>query len=235
MEIKKPINKSLSIQVANELEKQIANGTWKVGSKIPSESELMSLFGVSRNTLREAIRFLVISGVLDTRQGDGTYIITETVFNASIKKRLEQEKLSHILETRIILEPHIVEMASIRRTDQEMIELKKYHEYLLQSFEVSWGNYVESDIKFHRHLAKMCHNPLLEDLYRAISEFLPQYITENFLTFCDENIDLFLHKNLVTAIEKRDKNAAREITERMLNIEKDMLIKPSLPTSNSEE
>lgn len=233
MEIKKPLNKSLSIQVANELEKQIANGVWKVGSKIPSESELMNLFGVSRNTLREAIRFLVISGVVDTKPGNGTYIITETVFNASIKKRLEQESLSHILETRIIIEPNIVEMAANRRTEDEMIELKKHHKNLLQSYEVSWSNYVEADAKFHRHLAKMCHNPLLEDLYRAISEYLPQYIIENFSAFCDENIDLFLHKKLVIAIEKKDENIAREITECMLKMELDMLInsKQSIPIS----
>lgn len=224
MNIKKPINKSLSIQVANELEKQIANKVWKVGNKIPSESELVNIFGVSRNTLREAIRSLVIMGVLDTRPGDGTYIINETTFSALMKKRLEQESIKYIIETRTVLEPQVVELAAIRRTEQELIELKNLHSELLQNFEVSWENYIESDITLHRQLAKMCHNPILEDLYKAITEYMPQYIKQNFSVFTNEYLDLFLHKKLIIAIENSDKITARELTQQMLEIEKDMII-----------
>ncbi|ADD68849.1 GntR domain protein [Denitrovibrio acetiphilus DSM 12809] len=223
MEIKKPVNRTLSIQVADELEKQIAAGNWKVGSKIPSETELMELFGISRNTLREAIRFLVISGVLKTKPGNGTFIITESVFNASIKKRMEHESLNYIVETRTILEPKIIEMATRRGSDKEIGELRKLHNQLISNYENSWENYVDADTKFHRHIARMCHNPFLEDLYRAIAEYLPEYIIENFQKFCDENLDLFLHKDLIDAIENRNTERAVELTEYMLELEMDMV------------
>ena len=56
------------------MERAIASGVWTVGEKIPPEPELMAHFGVSRNTLREAIQALIHGGVLQARQGDGTYI-----------------------------------------------------------------------------------------------------------------------------------------------------------------
>lgn len=224
MEIKKLVNKSLPIQIADALEQQIANGEWKIGSKIPSESELMEIFGVSRNTLREAIRFLVISGVVDARPGDGTYITTDSVFNASMKKRLAKENIAYILETRLIFEPQLVEIAAIRGTDEELKELKKHHEELLVGYDNSWGNYVQADISFHCLLAHMCHNPLLEDLYCAISEHLPQYLKQNFPALYNDNLNLFLHKDLMAALEKRDGTSARKITETMIKLEMQLLI-----------
>lgn len=223
MKIKKPKNKSLSIQVAEELEKQISKGMWKVGSKIPSETELMELFGVSRNTLREAIRFLVITGVLDTRPGNGTYIITKNVFNASMKKRLQNEKVTHVLETRLLLEPRIVELAALRGTSEEIEKLEDYHKNLVNSYKNSWGDYIKADIKFHSHLALMSHNPLLADFYRAISEFLPKYISDNFLKFTGDKLDLYLHKDLVILIKERNAEKAKEITEDMLENEIKMI------------
>lgn len=219
MNIVKPKNKSLSLQVAEELERHISSGEWKVGGKIPTESELMEIFEVSRNTLREAIRYLVITGVLDTRPGNGTYIITENVFNASMKRRLENEKITHILETRMLLEPEIVNLATIRGSDEDINELVAYHHDLLESFERYWKDYVEADIKFHNQIAIMCNNPLLADFYRAITEILPQYIQDNFLSLCNDNKDLYLHKELVEAIKSRNGEKAKKITGRMLTME----------------
>ncbi|MDD4781054.1 MAG: FadR/GntR family transcriptional regulator [Tissierellia bacterium] len=225
MKIVKPKNKSLSLQVAEELEKQISLGSWKVGSKIPSETELMELFGVSRNTLREAIRYLAIIGVLDTRPGNGTYIITENVFNASMKRRLENEKLSHILETRMLLEPEIINLATMRGTDEDINNLVICHNNLLNSFENYWTDYVEADIKFHSQIADMCKNPLLADFYRAITEALPEYIHDNFLKLCNDNKDLYLHKELVDLIKIRDGEKAKDITSLMLSMEMKLIEK----------
>ena len=216
MEQSKLVNKSLSVQVADELEQRIASGEWPLGSRIPSESELMALFGVSRNTLREAIRYLSIAGVVDVRPGDGTYILTKTVFNASLQKRVEKEDVVHVLETRGILEPPLVEMAAQRRSAQELETLRDYYQNMLDSYQQQRPDYIDNDIKFHLQISRMCHNPLLTDLYRAIANFLPQFLEKGFYTFAFGDLDLFLHKDLFDCIVRGDGATARRLTERMV-------------------
>ena len=64
----------LSRQVSDKLEQMIEKGEYHVGEKIHTEIELMDIFQVSRNTIREAIQSLTSAGVLEVRQGDGTYV-----------------------------------------------------------------------------------------------------------------------------------------------------------------
>src|SRR3954447_7608676 len=62
-------------QVIEQLREQIIAGTWAIGSRIPTESELAQLTGTSRNTVREAVQSLVHAGLLERRQGSGTYVL----------------------------------------------------------------------------------------------------------------------------------------------------------------
>src|SRR5690606_31355336 len=79
---------SLVDQVAGRMEALIDAGEWPVGERIPTEMELADQFEVSRNTLREAIRALVHAGLLQTRQGSGTYVSSSSVLEAAIRKRV---------------------------------------------------------------------------------------------------------------------------------------------------
>ena len=81
---------SLSEQVANQLEKMIENNVYKINERIPTEVELIECFNVSRNTIREAIRELVSAGILEVRQGDGTYVRANNRFDATISKQLRE-------------------------------------------------------------------------------------------------------------------------------------------------
>ncbi len=69
-----PRRAGLSDQVIAELRNQITSGEWPVGSRIPTEPELVEQLGVARNTVREAVRALAHNGLLDIRQGSGTYV-----------------------------------------------------------------------------------------------------------------------------------------------------------------
>ena len=104
MEIKKPIKQSLPKQISIQIEKAIKDGIFKVGEKIPSEPELVKSFEVSRNTIREAIQSLIQAGVLESRQGNGTYVLTNDRFEANILTRLSSSKISEVHEVRISLE-----------------------------------------------------------------------------------------------------------------------------------
>lgn len=212
--------KTLATQLAELLEETIKNGGWKVGEKIPSEPELAELYGVSRNTLREAIHYLVISEVIDVRPGDGSYIKNRTTFEATMNKRLATEDVSNIIEVRRLIEPDICAMAATRRTEDELKELEKKHKTLIESYEEQKSDYIEADIALHMQIAEMCHNPLLCDLYRAVINYYPLFLKDNFLSFLEnEHLDTYLHKELVMCIKNGDAETAKTLTEKMIQSE----------------
>ncbi|WP_347037594.1 GntR family transcriptional regulator [Glutamicibacter halophytocola] len=69
-----PMRRPLADEVAAKLQDGVAQGRWPVGERIPSEPELMAEFGISRGTLREAIKALARTGMFEVRRGDGTYV-----------------------------------------------------------------------------------------------------------------------------------------------------------------
>lgn len=216
----KLIKKTLATQLAELLEEAIKDSEWKVGEKIPSEPELAEAYGVSRNTLREAIHYLVISGVIDVRPGDGTYVKHRTAFDATMKRRLATEDVTNIIEVRRLIEPDICAMAARRRTDSEIKELEEKHRALIVSYEEQKPDYIDIDIAFHMQIAEMCHNPLLRDLYRAVINYYPLFLKDSFLSFLEnENLDIYLHKELVLFIKSGDAEGAKKLTEKMIENE----------------
>lgn len=223
MNQKKPeklTKKTLATQLAELLEESIQNGSWAVGDRIPSEPELAERYGVSRNTLREAIHYLVIAGVLDVRQGDGTYVKNRTAFDATMQKRFAAADAANIIEVRRLIEPELCAMAARRRTPGEMKSLEQKHRRLLESYENQRPDYIETDIEFHMQIARMCHNPLLRDLYRAVISYYPLFVKDSFLSFLEnEHLEVYLHKDLLRLIREGDADGARELTARMIESE----------------
>ena len=163
MEIKKPVKQSLPKQITIEIEKAIKNGIFKVGEKIPSEPDLVKKFEVSRNTIREAIQSLIQAGVLESRQGDGTYVITNDRFEANILTRLCDSKVSEINEVRSSLEKEIVKLAALRRTDDDLKQMKKALDKV-NSIKDSFEENSQADLELHLAIAKASQNPIFVDL-----------------------------------------------------------------------
>lgn len=109
---------TLSAQAADQLREQIASGRWPVGSRIPSEHELVAILGISRNTVREAVRALVHLGLLEARAGDGTYVRVASEMEAVLLRRAATAHLSEVFELRAVLEEHAAGLAAQRRTDR---------------------------------------------------------------------------------------------------------------------
>ncbi|MFL6532108.1 MAG: FadR/GntR family transcriptional regulator, partial [Pseudomonas sp.] len=68
------IKRSLVDQALEQLRQRISDGVWAVGQRLPTEPELVAELGISRNTVREAMRVLAFSGLIEIRQGDGSYV-----------------------------------------------------------------------------------------------------------------------------------------------------------------
>lgn len=119
MKLQKPKRETLSAQIVQQMEQCIEEGVWPVGSKIPSELELMDEFGVSRNTIREATLSLVHAGLLRSQRGGGTYVARSDRLDAALQDWLKSSSLSEILETRLVLETSIVRYACQRSTEED--------------------------------------------------------------------------------------------------------------------
>lgn len=209
---------SLSKQVSDSLEQMIEAGEYKIGEKIPPETELMELFDVSRNTIREAIRALTSAGILVVKQGDGTYVKSANRFNASMNLKYKQLPFDDVSEARHAMEITISQLAAERRTDEDLESIRlAFHNRKDANHSIEEDSI--ADFNFHKAIAKSCHNSIIYDLYMSISSFIQEQIlskNENPST----NSDLMdsLHEDLFHAIENKDPEKARIAIESFLKI-----------------
>src|SRR3982751_5688770 len=93
-----PRAETLSGRVIARLRQQITSGGWRVGSRIPTEPELVAELGVARNTVREAVRALAHNGLLDIRQGSGTWVIATSELAGVMQRRFSAADPQHVTE-----------------------------------------------------------------------------------------------------------------------------------------
>ena len=161
--------KSLADMVAEQLRQQITEGVYGIGDKLPTEPELMKTFRVGRSSIREAVKLLVNMGVVQVRQGSGTFVAEASddnrgSINMSIADRTELD------EVRKILDIAIVEKAVARRTEKDK-------ERMQSSLEARKANAkngllkecIEADLNFHIAIADATYNRILADIYLSAS------------------------------------------------------------------
>ena len=197
----------LSKQVSDQLEGMIESGEYQVGDRMPTEPELMEIFQVSRNTIREAVQSLTWAGLLEVRQGDGTYVRASNRFLANMKQQYAKVSLDDITEARNALEVTLAHLAAERRNEQDLAEISA----TLAKREELTDNIKENthaDIEFHMSIARASHNSILMDLYQSISDYLESHIAKKHMetSFDCAAVDA-MHEDLYTAI--RDGNSAR--------------------------
>ncbi|MCZ1009956.1 GntR family transcriptional regulator [Streptomyces lydicus] len=111
---------SLVESATDEIRAQIVSGAWPVGSRIPPESALSETLGVSRASVREAVRSLVHAGLLEPRQGDGTFVLCDDDSALALRRRLERAELSHVTQVRQGLDVVAARQAAQHRTDRQL-------------------------------------------------------------------------------------------------------------------
>src|SRR5699024_7248800 len=154
--------RSLVDSVVEQLRTAVEAGRWPVGEKLPVESALAESLSVGRNTVREAVRVLVHTGLLDTRQGDGTYVLSR-VDPAESLRRLRRTSLRDQLEMRIALEAEAARLAAKRRYTDDL----KAMQSALAARRQAGSNVDERivhDHRFHTAVITAAHNPALTAL-----------------------------------------------------------------------
>jgi len=195
-------------QVIAQLRDQISSGEWPVGSRIPTEPDLAAALGVGRNTLREAVRALAHLGLLESRQGAGTYVRADSELAGAVRRRLATAELRDATEVRRGLEVEAARLAARRRTDTDLAALRA----ALAARDDAWARhdaelFVETDARFHHAVADCSHNPMLIELYADFGVPLRDVLH----TCVGEQVrpDEYLsHTGLVEAIAERDETRA---------------------------
>ena len=110
--------------VIEQIRQLVGSGEWPVGQRIPNEGELVKSLGVGRNTVREAIRALAHTGVLEVRQGDGTYVRATSEVSGALR-RLCGSELRDIIQVRRALEVEGARLAATNRTAEDIANMER--------------------------------------------------------------------------------------------------------------
>jgi DNA-binding FadR family transcriptional regulator len=157
-------------QVIEQLRSAVRQGEWPIGERIPTESALASSLGVGRNTVREAVRALSHSGLLEVRQGDGTYVRATSEVSGAVR-RLCGSELREVLQVRRMLEVEGARLAARERTRAELAKLRSLHdERDAAQRDARFADFVRVDAEFHLTVVACGHNALLTELYRGLTE-----------------------------------------------------------------
>ena len=216
--VTKIVKKSLSNQIADDIEQRIKLGEFKVGDKLPTEPELVSTYGVSRNTIREAIQSLTRPGILETRQGDGTYVVATERLQVELYNVMDSTTNKNVFEVRNMLENYIVERAICNATEEDLQNISNALENRKAEID-SIPEKTQADLDFHMSIAKATHNDLLVEMYKHVSKYFNEFIYDKIYRktknqgYIDE-----IHDSLFVAIKERNKSKAKDCINKIIEI-----------------
>lgn len=155
---------NLTDSAADSLRAEIVSGRWAVGERIPNETALTDLLSVSRGTVREAVRALVSQGLLDTRQGSGTYV-RSAVDPSAVLDRVKRAGLRDQWETRAALDAEAARLAALRHTPADLVKMRRLLEARGTVADGGHEAFIRRDIAFHKAVVGASGNRAMIELY----------------------------------------------------------------------
>jgi len=203
-------NEKISNKILKQITQLIKDGELKPGEKLPPERQLAKMMGVSRPALRQTISMLEAMGIVESRQGDGNYILPyqNKIFNPIILSFYAAHgNMDDILEVRYILEVQNVKIVARKRTEEQLAVLDE----IISRMECpkTLEERVLLNNEFHHELIKISGNPLLINFYGSIIDLIGEQISTT-----DGSNFYSSHKDILQMI--RDKNSDGA-TKKMLN------------------
>ncbi|MCU1424974.1 MAG: transcriptional regulator, GntR family [Microbacteriaceae bacterium] len=205
-------SESVSVVLAAHLERLIATGEIRPGTKLPSERELAASMSVSRSSLREAMHELESKHLISRVQGRGTVVLPPT---AGVLELLAlsagETEGDHAAELRSIIEPSVAGLAATRATPANLLQLRNVleqsHENLLQA------ESLRLDVEFHLLLARAAQNPLLTALLMMAGEWTNEVRQHSHATKEGRRMSVRGHRAICDAVQAHDGLAARQAME----------------------
>jgi GntR family transcriptional repressor for pyruvate dehydrogenase complex len=209
-----------AMQVIRYLIDTLAAGGFSIGKRLPSERQLSSALGISRSAVRDAVQSLGLLGILERRQGDGTYLLSpDSDFLPTLIEwalLLGDRRVMDLVEARKMLETGLAGLAATRRTEDQLRALRA----LIESMKEPGLNaeaYIELDVRFHLCIAEASHNMALVDMLRSITSVLRVWMTQA-LESGNIRSSLEWHRKIFRAIERKDAEAAQAAMRSHLDV-----------------
>ncbi|MFA5536356.1 MAG: FadR/GntR family transcriptional regulator [Bacillota bacterium] len=229
----KPIEQLKTSQIiAKQLTKAIENGDLKPGDKLPAERILAQQLNVSRTSLREALRALEITGMINSRVGDGTFVsktLPTNMYSAisEMISLLEEASADEIIEARKPFECQVVRLAAQRATSEDIKKLEsiiqQMHEELRQG-----KDGLDKDKEFHLCIAEATHNRVfiqfMNDIVALMGAKIWNFVRDKILEQPGHSKSYFEeHRAIYLAIKERNPDKAhRAMEDHMNRVEKDI-------------
>ena len=199
-------------EIVSQLYGLIRNGHLKPGDRLPPERELAQQFGVSRASVREAMRLLDQKGLVDIKPGAGTFVtedVVEAIVQAFSNLLAESEDgAGDVFEMRLLLEPHVASLAAQRATDADIERLRRILKEQGTDIETG-GTGVAYDTAFHFAIANTTNNSALVAVTHAISDILSQSREDSLMSPERSQKSLRSHLQILAAIESGDPEATQ--------------------------
>jgi GntR family transcriptional repressor for pyruvate dehydrogenase complex len=210
MKIQKIKPKRVSDQVLEQMKRQIIDGYWKSGEKIPGEIELTQLFDVSRVSIREAIHRLVGMGVLTIKRGEGTFVsevLPKDIFHMLLPLLMvNKADLRQVLEFRSIIEVESAKLAADRRTSEDLKELSVVIDKMKET-KNDLEEFAKWDLEFHTVIAKSTKNDIITKIHEILIDLLQNAMNQIVVKTGVEH-GLFYHQKIFEAIYAKNEQSA---------------------------
>jgi GntR family transcriptional regulator, transcriptional repressor for pyruvate dehydrogenase complex len=235
--------KYLYAEVVERIRGMIREGQIAVGDKLPPERSLAGRFGVSRNCVRQAVQTLAEQGILESRQGDGTYVRTpdqaELTESLAQTMLMQDGLLKEVWEFRMLMEPQIASLAAAHISKEEIDRLKVIvydQQKKLNEREAD----PELDVAFHRVIVESSKNRVIEKMMRTVHEILNESRDELLQSHARNRASVIGHLKIIDALERNDPDAAYQAMRDHLSEVETIACKggestiPILPASRGE-
>lgn len=202
---------SATDMVIKNIKNLILSKSIESGDKLPNETELSKSFGVSRGTIREAMKILSTHGIIDIRRGDGTYISDSSngipLDPLVFKLIMDYENLDDLRELREMIELGIINLAIKNHLEEDILELENSYKYMEEKYSQKAfldDDIVQCELMFHNALGKATRNKMADTIYKVI---LDLYIPNVYKNKKDERFvreALECHRPIIDAIIDKD-------------------------------
>lgn len=214
---KKILAMKLSDQVSNKIRDDINIGRYKAGEKIPTEPELMQIYGVGRSSIREAVKSLAMAGILTVQQGAGTTVNADRP-ETSIDEKIRRADFDEVNAVRNLLEKEMVLLAI---QHQEPSHLQQMENYLAQRKAAIQAEdrqlSIAADINFHLAIADASGNSVLADLYKSFTQVIRNFFSEREKKGVSHfALSHHLHEQLFNSIREKESDTALKVLQQIL-------------------
>ncbi|PAB58361.1 FadR/GntR family transcriptional regulator [Anaeromicrobium sediminis] len=218
--IKSITGKHFYEEVSTQIIDMIKKGEWKPGDKMPGEIGLSKHFGISRHSLREALKALALIGILTSKAGKGTYvsedalIIINNMQSMSLTKK--ESSIFELMETRLIIEPELTFLAVNKATDEDIKKLEKIIEQEVVALRNKKYTF-NIGFAFHNQITKISKNSVIGDFLDSISNQLIAQREKVTLEHLNETIIKNGHKEHIEILNYFKTKEAHKAKQTMYN------------------